>query len=92
MGAIVATGTLPIRPDPGRIDFLPLLTVLVTLVGVRIVLGIRLAWPVVLAVVVGGTALGWAIEAWGVGVPAAVALAAGAIASTTLHRRARRGA
>jgi hypothetical protein len=92
MHAIVATGTLPIRPQPGRIDFFPLLTVIVSLLAVRLALGIRLAWPVVLGVVVGATALGWAIEAWGFGVPTAFALMAGAIASTTLHRLARRGA
>ena len=90
MGSLIATGTLPIRPEPGRIDFLPLLTVVLALVGVRLVLGIRLTWPVVLSVVVGGTALGWAIEAWGFAIPTAIALLAGAIASTTLHRRARR--
>ena len=87
MDAIVAVGGIPpIDPSSGRIDVLPLFTVLLALVAVRLMLGIRLTWPVV----VGGTALGFAIQAWGVGIPTAVALAAGAIASTVLHRRARR--
>ena len=91
MDAIVAVGGIPpIDPSSGRIDVLPLFTVLLALVAVRLMLGIRLTWPVVVGVVVGGTALGFAIQAWGVGVPTAVALAAGAIASTVLHRRARR--
>ena len=92
MGAIVAVGgTPPIPPSTGRIDVLPLFTVLLALAAARLVLGIRLQWPVTLGTVIGGTALAFAIEAWGVGMPTAVALAAGAIASTVLHRRARKG-
>jgi hypothetical protein len=93
MGSIVAVGGIPsIPPSTGRIDLAPLFTVLIALVAVRMALGIRLRWPVVVGVVVGGTALGFAIEAWGIATPAAVALAAGAIVSTILHRRARQGA
>jgi hypothetical protein len=55
------------------------------------VLGIRLTWPVVVGVVVGGTALGFAIETWGVWIPTAVAVGLGAIASSVVHHRARRG-
>jgi hypothetical protein len=92
MGAVVAVGGIPpIPPSRGTIDVAPLVTVLLALVAVRVVLGIRLTWPVVVGVVVGGTALGFAIEAWGIGIPTAVAVALGAIASGALHRRARRG-
>jgi hypothetical protein len=92
MGVIVGVGGIPpIPPSRGTIDVAPLVTVLVALVAVRLVLGIRLTWQVIVGVVVGGTALGFAIEAWGIGVPTAVAVAVGAIASSALHRRARRG-
>lgn len=91
MEAILATGTLPIRPQPGRIDFTPLVTVLVSLLVVRHVLGIRLTWPVASMVVVVGTPLGWAIDAWGVLLPSAVALAAATIITAPLHRGGARG-
>jgi hypothetical protein len=90
MGAIVAVGGhLLLRPGNGRIEFQPLLIILVAVAVVRLALGIRLTWPVALAVMLGATFLGGAIEAWGFGVPVAVALATGVIASTILHRRAR---
>ena len=92
MGAVVAVGgDTYIPPTHGTIDLAPLVTVLLALVAVRLVLGIRLTWPVIVGVVVGGTALGFAIEAWGIGLPTAVAVALGAIASSAVHRRARRG-
>jgi hypothetical protein len=90
VGPILATGTLPIHPQPGRIDFTPLVTVLVALLVVRLVLGMRLRWPVVAAVVAGGTILGWSIEAWGLVVPTAVAFGAAIILTAPFHRRARR--
>lgn len=93
MDAFIAVGGIPsFRPSAARFDLAPLFTVLISLAAVRLVLGIRLTWPVVVGVVVGGTMLGFAIEAWGVATPTAVALMAGAIASTILHRRARQGA
>ncbi len=91
MDATLATGTLPIHPHPGTIDFTPLITVLATLLFVRLVLGIRLNWPVIATVIVVGTGLGWAIEAWGVVVPTAVVFAAAVIITAPVHRRARRG-
>jgi hypothetical protein len=86
MSGMLATGTLPIRPEPGRIDFTPLITVIMALLFVRLVLGLRLTWQVVVAVVVLGTALSWAIEAWGVLVPTAVTLVAATILTAPLHR------
>ena len=91
MDAIIATGTMPIRPRPATMDFTPLITVLVALVAVRVVFGVRLRWPVVAVVVALGTPLGWAIDAYGVVVPTAVAFAAALILTTPLHRRARPG-
>ena len=91
MGSMLATGTLPLDQPPGHIDFTPLVTVLLTLLAVRLVFGIRLRWPVVVSVAVGGTVLGWSIEAWGVALPTTVAFATGALASSLLHRHARRG-
>jgi len=76
----------------GRFDFLPLVIIVAALLGVRLVLGIRLTWPVLLGVIVAAIFLGGAIEAWGVGVPTAVAIATGAIASSIVHRRARHNA
>jgi hypothetical protein len=89
MSPLVATGTLPWHPQPGRIDFTPLITVFVALLVVRLVLGIRLTWPVVGSVVVLGTVLGWAIGAWGVVAPTAVAFIAATILTGQLHRRGR---
>jgi hypothetical protein len=89
--AMLATGTLPLRPLPGRIDFTPLVTVVVALLVVRFVLGVRLTWPVVGAVVVVGTTLGWSIGAWGVVVPSAVAFIAGAVLTAPLRRRGQGG-
>ena len=89
MDALIGVGGFGPATD-GRFDFLPLLVILVSLVVVRFVLGIRLWWPVVLGVIAGGTFLGGAIEEWGFAIPTAVALAVGAIASTVLHRLARR--
>jgi hypothetical protein len=92
MGSMLATGgSVPFPPRSGRIDLFPLLTVVLALVAVRLMLGIRLRWPVVVGVAIGGTALGWAIEAWGFAVPTAVALVIGLLASSVLHRQARRG-
>jgi hypothetical protein len=88
MGATIAVGGMS-PPPQGTIDFLPLLIILATLLGVRLVLGIRLTWPVLLGVTVAAIFLGGAIEAWGVAVPTAVAIAAGTIASSIVHRRAR---
>ena len=88
MGATIAVGGMS-PPPQGTFDFLPLLIIFATLLGVRLVLGIRLTWPVLLGVIVVAIFLGGAIEAWGVGVPTAVALVAGAIASSIVHRRAR---
>jgi hypothetical protein len=84
-------GTVPSPPPSAQFDFFPLVTVVLALVLVRLVLGIRLRWPVVLAVAIGGAALGLAIEAWGFALPTATALVLGALASSVLHRQARRG-
>jgi hypothetical protein len=88
MGAMIAVGGMS-PPPRGTFDFLPLLIILATLLGVRLVLGIRLTWPVLIGATVAAIFLGGAIEAWGVGVPTAVAIAAGTIGSSIVHRRAR---
>jgi hypothetical protein len=89
MNALIAVGGFAPSTD-GRFDVLPLVVILVSLAVVRLALGIQLRWGVVLGVVIGGTFLGGAIEAWGFAIPTAVALAVGAIASAVLHRQARR--
>ncbi|MFL5797368.1 MAG: hypothetical protein ACJ77A_05475 [Actinomycetota bacterium] len=90
MGPLLATGgTVPFNPASGHIDFSPLVTVILALVAVRLMFGIRLTGPVVGGVALGGTLLSGAIQAWGVAIPTAVALAAGAITSSLVHRQAR---
>jgi hypothetical protein len=91
MPSFLATGTLPIHPQPGRIDFTPLVAVVAALLVVRFVLGIGLTWPVVTAVVIAGTALGWAIDAWGILAPTAVAFIGATVLTAPLHRRGRGG-
>jgi len=88
MGAMIGVGGMT-PPPQGTFDVLPLVIIVATLLGVRLVLGIRLTWPVLLGVTVVAIFLGGAIEAWGVAVPAGVALVAGAISSSIVHRRAR---
>ena len=92
MGALLATGTLPIPRHPGHIDFTPLVVVVVALLVVRFVLGVGLTWPVVTAVAILGTVLGWAIDAWGVVVPTGVAFVGATIVTAPLHRRRGGGA
>ena len=90
MRTVLATGGWTVDPRSGRIDVTPLVAIVAAIVVVRFALGIRLRWPVVGGAVLGGVLLGAAIQVWGVGVPSAVALAAGVVVTTPIHRRARR--
>ena len=89
MDALIAVGGFTPSTD-GTFDFLPIAVILVSLLVVRLGLGIRLRWAVLLGVIGGATFLTGAIEAWGFAIPAAFALSAGLIASAVLHRQARR--
>jgi hypothetical protein len=83
----IGTGGTILHPTTGKISFMPLVTILVSLLVVRFVLGVRMTWPVVSAVVVVGIALGAAIGAWGVVVPSAVAFLGAAIVTGQFRRR-----
>jgi hypothetical protein len=87
MAALIVTGGLSYHPTSGQIDVTPLVTVLAALLVVRFVLGVGLTWPIVTAVVIAGTALGWAIEAWGILAPTAVAFIGATVLTAPLHRR-----
>jgi hypothetical protein len=90
MGPTIATAGLSIQPATGRMDFTPLLTVLAVLLVVRLVLKVGLTWPLIGIAFLVGNALAWAIQAWGVVYPSAVAFALAAIVTAPLHRRGRR--
>jgi uncharacterized membrane protein YdjX (TVP38/TMEM64 family) len=84
-------GTIPLPPHGGRLDATPLVTVLAALLVVRFVLGVGLTWHVATGAAVLGTALGFAIEAWGIATPTAVAFLAATAVTAPLRRRARGG-
>jgi hypothetical protein len=86
----LATASFPLRPLSSKVDFTPLISVVAMLSVVRLVLKVRLTWPVVVAMVFAGTALAWAIQVWGVLYPSAVAFAAAILITAPLHRRDRR--
>jgi hypothetical protein len=91
MGSVIATaGTVPMPPRAGHIDFTPLVTVIVSLLVVRFLLGVRMTWPVVGIVIVLGTVLGWAIGAWGVVTPTAIAFLGAVIVTGQFRRRSGR--
>ena len=87
MGSVLATGGMVVRPVAGRIDITPLITVLIALLVVRFVLGVRMTWPAVGVVVGLGTILGWAIGAWGVVTPSAIAFLGAVIVTGQFRRR-----
>ena len=83
----IGTGGTVIHPVAGRISFMPLITILVSLLVVRFVLGVRMTGPVVSAVVLVGIALGAAIGTWGVVVPSAFAFLGAAVVTGQFRRR-----
>jgi hypothetical protein len=89
MAPIAGTAGLPPPHLPGRFDLTPLVTLVVTTLVVRFVLRLRLTWPMLGIVLLSGIILGWAIQAWGVLYPSAVAFAAAVILTAPLHRRRR---
>jgi hypothetical protein len=92
MLGMLATGGPRLGPLHGRIDFMPLVTILLVLLVVRAVLKVALTWPVVVSAVFAGTVLSGAIQVWGVLYPSAAAFGIAAILTAPLHRRGGRHA
>jgi hypothetical protein len=69
-------------------DFKPLIGAIVALFVARFVLGFTLTWATAVTAFVAGTAWGWAVDAWGVVIPSAMAIIGIAIALSRPRRRA----
>ena len=76
------------RPAHAVYDFKPLIGAIVALFIARFVLGFTLTWATAVTAFVAGTAWGWAVDAWGVVLPSAMAIIGIAIALSRPRRRA----
>jgi hypothetical protein len=76
------------RPAHAVYDFKPLIGAIVALFVARFVLGFTLTWATAVTAFVAGTAWGWAVDAWGVVIPSAMAIIGIAIALSRPRRRA----
>ena len=76
------------RPVHAIYDFKPLIGAIVALFVVRFVLGFTLTWATAAMAFVAGTSWGWAVDAWGVVLPTALAVIVLAIALSRPRRRA----
>ena len=76
------------HPAHAVYDFKPLIGAVVALFVARFVLRFTLTWPTAATAFVAGTAWGWAVDAWGVVLPSAIAIIALAIALSRPKKRA----